>query len=285
MRSVQRVVLFLCPVLLFGLGFLKVLRGFLSRFAAHSGFRMRLESLLDSMPHQTLHVVYLLCFLLPILLLVLWFLIRRESQVLKIATLAGGSSLSIRQSAVNRYLHECLKELPFVRNVRVQASTTADGSLAVQVRVWISATQQIDSLQQRMLVRVREVVQSSFGVQKFIEPEILIEEVAAGGASFPDEVKPAEKKFDTAQSGPVAAASLLTLQASTQPQEVPAQDDLPEEPKEEAFNSAFFETIREGVERNSGGAVVEPASETPAPADTTEPNGADNTEDGNAQPK
>ncbi|HNY25818.1 MAG TPA: hypothetical protein PKH31_00410 [Candidatus Sumerlaeota bacterium] len=284
MRGMQRVVLFLCPVLLFGLGLLKVVRGFLSRFASHSWLHMRVEHWVGALPHQTFHVVYLLCFLLPILLLVLWILLRRENRVLKIATLAGGSSLSIRQSAVNRYLYECLKELPFVRNVRVDASTTSDGSLAVQIRVWISAAQQLDSLQQCMQTRVREVVQSSFGVQKFVEPEILIEAVAVG--STPPSSQPNSiEKFDGTPLGRepvVAAASAMAV--SSLEAESPAPDNLPGEPKDEAFNSAFFETIRQGVEHNPE-TPRKGEGELPTPAEPAAPTEADKAEGGSEQPK
>ncbi len=270
MRGAQRVVLFLCPVLLFGLGFLKVARGVLWRLAPQSGVRLRLENLLDTLPHSVVQVVYLLCFFLPILALVFWLLLRRESRVLRIATLAGGASLSIRQSAVNRYLHECLQDLPFVRNVRVQATTGADGALAVQVRVWISATQQIDSLQQRMLVRVREVLQNSFGVQKLIEPEILIEAVAAG-KNLQEEVQSDSPRVP---SGIVPAAAVgattAILAGEAQQPETPPQEtasdraEQPEEPQDEPFSSAFFETIRQGVEHNAS-AAQQPGDEASAP--------------------
>jgi hypothetical protein len=285
MRGVQRVVFFLCPVLLFGLGCLKVVRGFLGRFAEHSGFRMRLESLISSIPHTTFHVLYLLCFLLPILLLVLWILLRRENRVLKIATLAGGSSLSIRQSAVNRYLYECLKELPFVRNVKVDATTTSDGALAVQVRVWISASQQLDSLQQRMQARIREVVQSSFGVQKFVEPEILIEAVAAGSMPPSGEPESFEKSSGVPiERGPVVAGACAAVVSSPQ-EETPDPDDLAVgEPKDEVFNSSFFETIRQGVEHNQETPRKEeeeipPSAEPATPTETDKPGG------GSEQPK
>jgi hypothetical protein len=123
------------------------------------------------------HAWWCLLMALPLCILALWIRDLFVDQVLSLATEAG-HPLKIRESAVSRYLHDCLSALPFIRGARIR-SRCAGGALVTRVRVWVSATDKLDSLQETILHQVMNDARLGLGLTKVQEPDVLVEAVRA----------------------------------------------------------------------------------------------------------
>lgn len=136
-----------------------------------------------------MHGWWYLLMLLPLCCLVL--AVAFPNRVLSLATEAG-HPLKIRESAVNRYFHDCLSALPFIRGARISSRCTG-GTLVTRVRVWVSATEKLDSLQEAILRQVMTDAREGLGLTKVQEPEVLVEAVRARRRKMKDsEPVPAE---------------------------------------------------------------------------------------------
>jgi len=88
----------------------------------------------------------------------------------------SGSKINVRKRAISAYIKDCLDTMSFVRDVRVHTQTQR-GALALELRVWVAATDKMDSLQQRLIDTVTDDLQRGFGIARIIEPKIIIEAV------------------------------------------------------------------------------------------------------------
>lgn len=163
----HRLLLYLCPVLMFGLG--------LWRFGDKYGsqeLREGMQSLrsLLWMPALTVEFFWSLFLAIPVLLLLLAIedLFRRDTLVLDTE---AGHPLKIRREAVCRFVRERLQEIPFVHSVKVRARATG-GALALRIRITVKATESLDNMQSQVRERVVEKLRRGLGMTELIEPDI-----------------------------------------------------------------------------------------------------------------
>jgi hypothetical protein len=193
-----------CPTLLFCIGAVQTVRWILLKY----GFTLwsdRLEYQITLCPDSTVRAWWLLLLVLPPCVLILWLSQFYGGKILRLKTEAG-HPLRIRQKAVNRYIHDCLISLPCVNDVRVQTRSSG-GTLAVDLQVWVAATDKLDNLQEQILKQVVRDVKTGFGATKVLEPVVLVESVKAGKgkAATPQRddssVAPAEPTLGSSDAG------------------------------------------------------------------------------------
>ncbi|MFW6303475.1 MAG: hypothetical protein ACOC2L_02535, partial [Candidatus Sumerlaeota bacterium] len=101
--------------------------------------------------------------------------------------------------AVNRYVQDCLDSMSFVRDVRVKTRTNR-GALEMSIRVWVAATQKLDSLQQRIVDTVIDDLKRGFGIARIIEPKIIIESVKTARRRTASESRREQKQKEESQA-------------------------------------------------------------------------------------
>lgn len=183
MSAMRRVLTVTSAALLFCIGLVQTLRwagrpALREWIEAHVALVAPAEGYRDSwFLIDPMHGWWYLLMVLPLCILALWIRDLFANRVLSLATEAG-HPLKIRESAVNRYLHDCLSALPFIRGARI-GSRSVGGTLVTRVRVWVAATDKLDNLQEVILRQVAEDARRGLGLTKVQEPEVLVESVRA----------------------------------------------------------------------------------------------------------
>lgn len=121
----------------------------------------------------------LLLVLLPILALLLYLQRLCTSNMLILKT-DSGQPLKIRETAVNRYLHDRLLAMPYIKSARVHSSAKS-GSLALKIRVWITSQRPLNNIQELILSKITEDARKGFGISRILPPDLQFEAVQANG--------------------------------------------------------------------------------------------------------
>ncbi|MFW6303571.1 MAG: hypothetical protein ACOC2L_03025 [Candidatus Sumerlaeota bacterium] len=203
MIGLRRLIAVSIPTLMFCIGAVKMLRHF-NPF----GYGKRLEDILEA-PQISITLFWLLLMLLPLSLLVLKIKGSVGRKLLELRT-ESGSKLNVREKAVNRYVQDCLDSMSFVRDVRVKTKTNR-GALEMSIRVWVAATQKLDSLQQRIVDTVTDDLKRGFGIARIVEPKIIIESVKTARRRTGSESRREQKKKE--ESEPYLSEDVAALSA------------------------------------------------------------------------
>lgn len=195
MSGLRRSLHLLCPVLLFLIGLSHLLyyaTGWWTWIWAEKipvAIHHWMDRQMDSVPWYSWIAWWTLLMVIPLALLVLRM--RAASRLLVLRT-DSTQPLKIRQEAVNRYIHDRLLALPFVRRARV-ASHARGGGLALRVRVWVASRKPLSNLQETVLHRITEDARRGFGISKIHTPDVHFESVQTAKGEGPEpEAEPAE---------------------------------------------------------------------------------------------
>lgn len=202
-RFIHRGTYLLCPILLFLIGAYRL-------FEAVAPMQWRQALYQNCMYYTDNKSAFsqvsawgwtLLLVLLPILALLLYLQRLCTSNMLVLKT-DSGQPLKIRETAVNRYLHDRLLAMPYIKSARVR-STAKGGSLALKIRVWITSQQALNNIQELILGKVMEDARKGFGISRILPPDLQFEAVQANGRS----AEPMATETDTGMYEPAEAPS------------------------------------------------------------------------------
>lgn len=181
MSAMRRILMVASPLLLFGIGLVQFLR----RTDWATLRPLAVEAPLEPQAgggggwwwlfEDPWHVWPIFLMFVPLAILLLWIGDLFSHKTLTLAT-ESGHPLKIRAAAVDRYLHDCLSTLPFVRGARIE-SRSSGAALQTHVRVWVVAHDKLDNLQETLLRKIVLDARQGLGLTKVEEPEILVEEV------------------------------------------------------------------------------------------------------------
>jgi hypothetical protein len=178
MNIIHRLVSILCPVVLLGIGAVQFVRFVLERFWNASQAQMYVEAKLTIFNSPiTIGAWWFLVAILPLSLwaMHLWNLFTGSSRVLSLKS-TSGNPLKIKEAAINRFIHDDLLLLPFVKNVRID-SRAPSGAVAIDACVWITSAGPLDNLQIQLLDRIREALQTGLGISQVSGIDLKFESV------------------------------------------------------------------------------------------------------------
>ncbi len=245
--GLQRLIAFLIPLLMFFAGFFQTLRELEVRIPF---LNEPARELLNQPDPATLISIGILFMFLPWCLLLLKAQGASGKKLLELRT-ESGSTINVRKRAISAYVKDCLDSMSFVRDVRV-STTTQRGALALELRVWVAATDKMDSLQQKLIDTVTDDLQRGFGIARIIEPKIIIEAVKnaprrkGSAARLPKrEEKEASKSLLAPETAALSAPEVMSEKEVLEYAPVDETDSEKENPIENPSHSSAFGSLFE----------------------------------------
>jgi hypothetical protein len=199
MNMIPRIISILCQLALFGIGAVQFVRFMLERFWKTSAAHTYVEAKMTIFNHPvTIAGWWALVAFMPLCLLAihLWNVSRGKSRTLTLKS-ASGNPLNIREAAINRFLHDDLLLLPFVKSVKI-ASRAPGGSVSVEACVWITSAGPLDNLQIQLLDRIRGALQTGLGISQVSAIDLQFESVQLTRAQIKNRSALANPSTETA---------------------------------------------------------------------------------------